>query len=54
MYKGVQIRNNTDRFVVIGENYINNIDDNIRTCFQENDLDILESFDIIFNPMRYI
>ena len=52
-YKDVQIQYNNnlrERFTKARVNFINNILDNLRTRFQQDDL---EAFDYVFNPKRY-
>ena len=55
-YQGVSIQYNNNlraRFSSVRAQYIDNLLQNLSIRFPDDELDILHSFDIIFNPKRY-
>ena len=54
-YRGMSIQDNNNlraRFSSVRAQYIDNLQ-NLSIRFQDDELDLLHSFDIIFNPKRY-
>ncbi|XP_060063627.1 uncharacterized protein C17orf113-like [Ylistrum balloti] len=55
-YKGVHVQDNANlrtRFEAVRRNFFNNLIQNMENRFSNQDIDILECFDSIFNPRRY-
>ena len=55
-YRGVRIQDNNNlrlRFNSVRSQYLENLIENLNVRFPDDELDILQSFDIIFNPKRY-
>lgn len=55
-YKGVSFQDNNNlraRFSSVRAQYIDNLLQNLSIRFPDDELDLLQSFDIMFNPKRY-